>query len=103
MAGRSKGASLPLAWTTLFYLLVVFVAPLALLQPAHAQDEQAPLKDPDLGTGTLPPDEPGRFCGGMYSNEQSEPVIGIDLGTTYSYVSINAAHSALLTLVVASV
>ena len=69
----------------MFYLLFVLIAPLALFQPAHAQDEQAPLKE-DLGTGTLPPDELERFCSGMYPDEQSEPVIGIDLGTTYSYV-----------------
>jgi len=55
MAGRSKGGSTPFAWTTVFYLLLVFIAPLALLQPARAQDEQAPMKD-DLGTGMLPDD-----------------------------------------------
>lgn len=55
MAGRSKPSSAPFAWTTVFYLLLVFIAPLALLQPAHAQDEQAPLGEDqrqDLGTGT---------------------------------------------------
>ncbi len=83
MAGRSRGGSTPFAWTTVFYLLLVLIAPFALLQTARAQDEQAPLKE-DLGTGTLPNDEPWRFCGGMYPNEQIEPVIGIDLGTTYS-------------------
>ena len=50
MTGRSKATSSPFAWTTVLYLLLVFIAPLALLQPAHAQDEQAPLGK-DLGTG----------------------------------------------------
>lgn len=81
MAGRSKGGSTPFAWTTVFYLLLVLIAPFALLQTARAQDEQAPLKE-DLGTGTLPDEEPWPICG--TSNEETEPVIGIDLGTTYS-------------------
>ena len=54
MASRSRGASLPLAWTTVFYLLLVFVAPLALVQTVRAEDEQAPLRE-DLGDGTFPP------------------------------------------------
>ena len=53
MASRSRGASLPLAWTTIFYLLLVFVAPLALVQTVRAEDEQAPLRE-DLGDGTFP-------------------------------------------------
>lgn len=81
MAGRSKGGSTPFAWTTVFYLLLVFIASFALLQTARAQDEQAPLKE-DLGTGTLPDEEPWPICG--TSNEATGPVIGIDLGTTYS-------------------
>jgi heat shock protein 5 len=81
MARRSKGGSTPFAWTTVFYLLLVFIAPFALLQTARAQDEQAPLKE-DLGTGTLPDEEPWQICG--TSNQATEPVIGIDLGTTYS-------------------
>lgn len=60
MAGRRSGASTSFSsWTTVLYLLLVFVAPLAFLQ-ANAQDEQSVLQE-DLGT-----------------------VIGIDLGTTYS-------------------
>lgn len=82
MARRSQGGSSPFAWTTVLYLLVAFIAPLALLQPAHAQDEQAPIKE-DLGTGTSPEDL-GPICGNMIPLTGCEPVIGIDLGTTYS-------------------
>ena len=39
MASRSRGASKPFQWTTIFYLLLIFVAPLALLGTAHAQDD----------------------------------------------------------------
>lgn len=57
---------MPFTWSAFFYLFLVFVAPLALVNQAKAQeDDQVPLKDKeDLGT-----------------------VIGIDLGTTYSCVS----------------
>lgn len=61
VAGR--GAAKPFAaWTTVFYLLLVFIAPLAFFGSAHAQADDA-VQD-NYGT-----------------------VIGIDLGTTYSYVS----------------
>ena len=52
MTGRSRGGSSPLAWTTILYLILVFVAPLALVQTARAEDEQAPLRE-DLGDGTF--------------------------------------------------
>lgn len=66
MMGRTWGGSTPLAWSSVFYLLLVFVLPLALVNPVSAQEEaQDPLRE-DLGT-----------------------VIGIDLGTTYSYVLID--------------
>lgn len=56
---------MPFTWSALFYLFLVFIAPLALVSQVSAQDDQVPLKGKeDLGT-----------------------VIGIDLGTTYSYVS----------------
>ena len=55
-----------MAWSSILYLLLVFVLPLALVNHASAQeDAQDPLRE-DLGT-----------------------VIGIDLGTTYSYVLHN--------------
>lgn len=61
--GPNRGGSAPLAWSSILYLLLVFVLPLAVVNHANAQeDAQDPLRE-DLGT-----------------------VIGIDLGTTYSYV-----------------
>lgn len=61
MVSRSRGGSAPFTLTTIFYLLLVFVAPLALIGQVHAEDDADSRED--LGT-----------------------VIGIDLGTTYSYV-----------------
>ncbi|KAI2024090.1 ATPase with role in protein import into the ER, partial [Ophidiomyces ophidiicola] len=42
---RRDVASSPFAWTTIFYLLLVFIAPLALLGTAHASEEQTPLQE----------------------------------------------------------
>lgn len=55
------GASKSFTWTTVFYLLLVLIAPLALFgTTAQAQDDAV---------------------------ENYGTVIGIDLGTTYSYVA----------------
>lgn len=55
------GASKSFTWTTVFYLLLVLIAPLALFgNTAQAQED---------------------------SVENYGTVIGIDLGTTYSYVA----------------
>lgn len=51
-ASRLDGQSKPFAWTTVLYLLLVFIAPLALLGTAHASEDKN-LTD-DYGTGTFP-------------------------------------------------
>lgn len=59
-SGRSAAKPFA-AWTTVFYLLLVFIAPLAFFGTAHAQEDEV--------------------------QENYGKVIGIDLGTTYSYVT----------------
>ena len=67
MPRPSRGAERRSTWSVAFYLLLVLVGGLMMARTARAED-QAPLKD----------DESSGVTG---------PVIGIDLGTTYSCVA----------------
>lgn len=49
LANRTGASSPFTAWTTIFYLLLVFIAPFALLGSAHAQEEDSPQEN--YGTG----------------------------------------------------
>ena len=50
MAGRTRSSTSPPAWSSLFYILLVFLLPFALLNSAQAEDAQKVAKE-DMGDG----------------------------------------------------
>ncbi len=84
MVARSQSGSKTLHLTTVLYLLLVLVFPLALMGTVRAQESVVEEKNESLGDGKLVESVRGYGVG----STNTGTVIGIDLGTTYSCVGV---------------